>query len=235
MVADYRGRGKRIGVEYHAYSLTAQRGNILDAAFRRLLRVGGCLRLVRPLRLVKSPAELAYLQQAGRLVDEACEVSQRIMVPGALVGAVYGEMMSTIMRSEGDPTASRWPMGAGEEALLVRDHTPVTARWRRATGCSSRSVAYRHYYAGLMCVILTGVPDPRHRRMFHACAEALDACEAALRPGNTVGEVFETHAEVLTKAGMPATSSMPAAIRWGPPIHRPGWTGRWSMPGSRRC
>ncbi len=37
--------------------------------------------------------------------------------------------------------------------------------------------------------------------MFEACAEALDACEAALRPGNAVGQVFEAHAKVLTKAG----------------------------------
>jgi Xaa-Pro dipeptidase len=37
--------------------------------------------------------------------------------------------------------------------------------------------------------------------MFAACAEALEACEAALRPGNTVGQVFAAHAEVLTKAG----------------------------------
>ena len=33
MVADYGGRGKRIGVEYHAYGLTAQRGKMVDAAF----------------------------------------------------------------------------------------------------------------------------------------------------------------------------------------------------------
>ena len=37
--------------------------------------------------------------------------------------------------------------------------------------------------------------------MFDACAEALDACEAALRPGNTVGQVFAAHARILTKAG----------------------------------
>jgi Xaa-Pro dipeptidase len=32
MVADYGGRGKRIGVEYHAYGLTALRGKTVDAA-----------------------------------------------------------------------------------------------------------------------------------------------------------------------------------------------------------
>ena len=63
------------------------------------------------------------------------------------------------------------------------------------------AAAYRHYHAALMYVILTGEPDPRHRQMFDACAEALDACESALRPGNTVGDVFTAHASVLTKAG----------------------------------
>ena len=41
---------------------------------------------------------------------------------GSFVGAVYGEMTSTIMRSDGDPSASRWRIGAGRQALRVRYH-----------------------------------------------------------------------------------------------------------------
>ena len=32
MIADYGCKGQRIGVEYHAYGLTAQRGKMVDAA-----------------------------------------------------------------------------------------------------------------------------------------------------------------------------------------------------------
>ena len=201
MVADYGGRGKRIGAEYHAYGLTAQRGKMVDAAFAGFCELIDASDLVRLLRLVKSPAELAYLRQAGRLVDEACEVSQRMTVPGVSIGAVYGEMINTIMRGDGDPTASRWPMGAGEEALLVRYHTGHGTVAPRDQVQFEIAAAYRHYHAALMYVILTGQPDDRHRRMFEACAKALDACEATLRPGNTVGEVFATHARVLATAG----------------------------------
>ena len=123
MVADYGGHGKRIGAEYYAYGLTAHRGKMVDVAFAGFCELVDASDLVRLLRLVKSPAELAYLREAGRLVDEACVVSQRMTVPGVLVGAVNGEMMSMIMLGDGDPSASRWPMGAGEEALLVRYHT----------------------------------------------------------------------------------------------------------------
>jgi len=143
-------------------------------------------------------------------------------------------MMNAIMRGDGDPSASRWPMGCGEEALLVRYHTGHGTVAPRDQVQFEIAAAYRRYHAALMYVILTGEPDPRHRHMFEACADALDTCEAALRPGNTVGEVFAAHAEVLSKAGTAGISSMPAAIRWGRPIRRPGWIGRCSMPASRR-
>ncbi len=201
MVAAYGGRGKRIGVEYHAYGLTAQRGRMVDAAFAGFCELIDASDLVRLLRLVKSPAELVYMRQAGRLVEEACAVSQRMTRPGAFVGAIYGEMMNTIMRGDGDPSASRWPLGAGEDALLVRYHTGHGTVAPRDQVQFEIAAAYRHYHAALMYVILTGEPDPRYRRMFDACAEALDACEAELRPGNTVGQVFAAHARVLTKAG----------------------------------
>ena len=174
---------------------------MVDAAFAGFCDLVDASDLVRLLRLVKSPAELAYLRQAGRLVDEACAVSRRLTVPGTAVGAVYGEMMNAIMSGDGDPSASRWPMGCGEEALLVRYHTGHGKVAPRDQVQFEIAGAYRHYHAALMYVILTGEPDPRHRHMFQACAEALDACEAALRPGNTVGEVFAAHAEVLSKAG----------------------------------
>ena len=201
MVADYGGQGRRIGVEYHAYGLTAQRGKMVDAAFAGFCELVDASDLVRLLRLVKSPAELAYLQRAGQLVDQACAVSQRLTAPGASIGDVYGEMVSTIMRGDGDPSASRWPMGAGEEALLVRYHTGHGQVAPKDQVQFEIAAAYRHYHTALMYVILTGEPDPRHRHMFEACAEALDACEAALKPGNTVGDVFAAHARVLTKAG----------------------------------
>ncbi len=201
MVADYGGRGKRIGVEYYAYGLTAQRGRMVNAAFAGFCELIDASDLVRLLRLVKSPAELVYLRQAGRLVEEACAVSRRMTRPEAPVGAIYGEMMNTIMRGDGDPSASRWPLGAGEDALLVRYHTGHGTVAPRDQVQFEIAAAYRHYHAALMYVILTGEPDPRYQHMFDACAEALDACEAELRPGNTVGQVFAAHARVLTKAG----------------------------------
>ena len=83
-------------------------------------------------------------------------------------------------------------MGSGSEALLVRYHTghgPIS--WRDQVTFEF-AAAYRHYHACLMNVVTTGRVDPRHREMFRACREALTACQATLRPGRTVGDIFAT-------------------------------------------
>src|SRR5436309_14250728 len=123
MLESYRCRGKRLGVEYHAYGLTAQRGLMVDAALNGFCRTEDASNLVRLLRLVKSPAELRYVRRAGKLADEALAVANRMTVPGASLGLVYGEMQKAILAGDGDPSASRWPMGGGEDALLVRYRT----------------------------------------------------------------------------------------------------------------
>jgi Xaa-Pro dipeptidase len=201
MLADYGCRGRRLGVEYHAYGLTAQRGKMVDAALEGFCRAEDASDLVRLLRLTKSPAELAYVRQAGRLADAALAAANRLAVPGTPVGRIYAGMLEPILAGDGDPSASRWPMGSGEEALLVRYHTGHGRVAARDQVTFEFAAAYRHYHTALMHVVVTGRVDPRHRAMFRACRDALDACNEALRPGRTVGEVFDTHARVLGRAG----------------------------------
>ena len=201
MLDSYGCRGKRLGVEYHAYGLTAQRGQMVDAALSGFCRTEDASDLVRLLRLVKSPAELRYVRRAGELADAALAVANRLTVPGAAPGAIYGEMIRTILSGDGDPSASRWPMGSGREALLVRYHTGHGPIAKRDQVTFEFAASYRHYHACLMNVVVTGRVDPRHRDMFRACRQALTACEATLRPGKTVGDIFAAHARVLSKAG----------------------------------
>src|SRR5256712_4122972 len=97
MLESYGCRGKRLGVEYHAYGLTAQRGKMVDAALDGFCRTEDASDLVRLLRLVKSPAELAYVRRAGQLADRALAVANRRTVPGAAVSEVYAEMLKGIL------------------------------------------------------------------------------------------------------------------------------------------
>ena len=201
MMRDLGAAGKKVGVEYHAYGLTAQRGKMVDAALDGFCTVSDASDTVRKVRMVKSPAELAYVRKAGELCDAAWNVANTMTVPGTFLGDVYGEMLNSIMRGDGDPSASRWPMGAGEDALMVRYHTGKNTVGAQDQVTHEFAAAYRHYHAAAMSVVITGEPSQQQLDMASACADALDACEEMLRPGNTVGQLYDTHLDVVTKAG----------------------------------
>jgi Xaa-Pro dipeptidase len=201
MMQDLGAKGGRVGIEYHAYGFTAQRGRMVDAALEGFCRTEDATDLVRLLRLVKSPAELKYVRRAGQLSDEALAVANAMCVPGEHIGAIYGEMMNVIMRGDGDPTASRWPMGAGKDALMVRYHTGHGKVGKQDNAVFEFAASYRHYHAALMHNVITGKPTQRQKDMYAACREALAACEDTLRAGKTVGDIYAAHAKSMTKSG----------------------------------
>ncbi len=201
MMQDLGAKGGRVGIEYHAYGFTAQRGRMVDAALEGFCRTEDATDIVRLLRLVKSPAELKYVRRAGQLSDEALAVANRMCVPGEHIGAIYGEMMNVIMRGDGDPTASRWPMGSGKDALMVRYHTGHNRVGKQDNAVFEFAASYRHYHTALMHNVITGKPTQRQLDMYAACRDALKASSEVLRAGKTVGDIYAAHAKSMTKSG----------------------------------
>lgn len=201
MLDDYGCRGKRLGIEYHAYGLTGLRAKMVDDALDGFCDLIEATDVVRKIRLVKSQAELAYVRKAGEISDKILAVSVEKTRTGVSVKAVYGAMLETLMREGGDPTASRWPMGAGEYALFARYHTGDEIVGETDQVIFEPAAAYRHYHACMMYNIITGAVSDRQRDMNKACAEALDACQAVLKPGVTVGELYDTHLAVMKRRG----------------------------------
>ena len=79
----------------------------------------------------------------------------------------------------------------------------------------------------MMYNILTGTPDPLHVAMNRACADAIDACQQVLRPGNTVGDVFDAHAKTLAGAGFGHASLAACGYTMGA-MYPPTWMD-WPM------
>ena len=201
-ILDEQGcRGQRIGVELEAYCLTGRRWEYVRAALEGNCRWQDASELVSRLRLVKSEAELAYVRCAAQLADDALLAAQRTARPGTPEQVVLAAMQSAVFAGGGDYPASRFIIGSGENALMVRNFTGY-----RNIGDNDQlqlefGGAYRHYHSCLMRTILTGDPDPRHRAMHAACAQALQACKDACRPGATFGDLFDAHARTLDAAG----------------------------------
>jgi Xaa-Pro dipeptidase len=201
MLEDYGCRGKRLGVEYHAYGLTAQRGKMVDAALEGFCKTVDASDLVRLLRLVKSPKELEYTRKAGEISDLIQKISIEHVKPGVSTKAIYGKMLNAQMEAGGDPAASRWPFGGGEAKFFGRYHTGDNIVGVQDNVLFEPGGCYRLYHAAMMYNVIVGKVDPRLKDMNKACADAIAACQDLLRPGKTVGEVFAAHKTTFEKAG----------------------------------
>ena len=194
-------RGRRLGVELDAWCLTGKRWDNVRAAIEGRCEYEDSSELVSRLRLIKSEAELEYVRQAAALADDALAAAQRLAKAGTPEQEVLAGMQSAVFQGGGDYPASRFIIGSGENALMVRNFTGY-----RTLGANDQlqlefGGAYRHYHSCLMRTILTGEPSGHQLAMHSACCEALQACKDAVRPGSTFGDIFTAHADSLDRSG----------------------------------
>ena len=194
-------RGKRIGVEYDAYGLSARRGQMLEAALNGFCETVDASDLVRQQRLVKSPAELDYLRRSGAICQAVQEEAVALSVPGAFEGDIRSAMHRVVWSRDGDTPAHVWPMGSGPSALLVRYKSGARHIGENDQVFHEFAAAYRHYHAALTFALVTGKASEAHHAMFNVCHEALQACKEALRSGRTVGDVFQSHRRAFIVGG----------------------------------
>lgn len=193
--------GKRIGVEYDAYGLSAARGKMLEAELDTFCRLEDASDIVRLQRIVKSPAELDYMRKAGEICDAMRDEGIRLSVPGTFEGDIRGAMQAINWSRDGDTPSHVWPMGSGPSALLVRYKAGGRHIGDNDQMFHEFAASYRHYHAAMTLTVVTGKPDPLHQPMFDACREGLEACETTLRAGNTVGDVFHAHKQAFVDGG----------------------------------
>ena len=202
ILEEHRCRGKRLGVEWEAYGLTAANGRALEAALDGFCTLDDASRLVSELRLVKSPAEIAYVRRAAELADDAWGEAERLARPGAFEGDILAAMQSAVFRGGGDDPANETIIGSGRDALLCRYFTGRRHLEKQDQLTLEFAGVYRHYHSCLMRTICIGKPPGRQLQMYETAREALLACEAAMKPGAPMADVFDAHARVIDAHGM---------------------------------
>jgi len=202
MLASLGAAGKKLGIEFNSYGLTAYHGRALEAAFEGFCELVDASDLVSRRRAVKSDAELVYVRKAGELGDAAYDAAVAEITAGADEGDILAAMHNAVFRGGGEYPGNEFIIGSGADALLCRHKSgrrkldandQITLEW---------AGTYRRYHAALFRTIVTGEPAPEHFAMYEACAEALKAVEEALRPGSNAGAVFDAHARVMDAHGM---------------------------------
>ena len=197
-------QNKRLGVEYDAYGLTAANGKLLDQTLDGFCNLTDASNLISELRLIKSVAELDYVQTAAVLADKAWIKAKSMIAPGVSEANILAAMQAEILAGDGDYPANEFIIGSGNDALLCRYFSG-----RRSLSSIDQLTlefagVYRHYHAAMMRTVPIGKVTDQHRQMYCVTIDAMQACMQALTPGNRVGDVFDAYARVCDQAGMKA-------------------------------
>lgn len=189
----------RIGYESQTAGLTDYNGRLLRDAWPDLIDASD---LIRSLRRLKSPAEIEMHRRAAALSDDALDAAIAATRPGAFEGDILADMQGAVFRGGGDYAGNEFIIGSGPGALLCRYFSgrrhldaqdQLTLEW---------SGTFARYHAAMMRTLIVGQADDTHRRLHDAAAEALVACETAIRPGAPMGDVYAAHADVFDRRGL---------------------------------
>ena len=202
LLSDMDLLGCRLGVEYDTHGLTGKNARLLDNQLQSFGQIVDASLIVSRLRLVKSPAEIAHVEKAASLADDALDAALPLIGPGGDEAAILAAMQGAVFAGGGDYPANEFIIGSGADALLCRykagrrkldSEDQLTLEW---AGVSA------HYHAAMMRTVVIGEPTNRHRELYSACRETIQAIEMVLRPGNTFGTVFDTHARIMEDHGL---------------------------------
>ncbi len=202
LLSDLDLLGTRIGIEYDTHGMTGRIARLLDQQLTSFGELIDASLLVSRLRLVKSAAEIVYVEKAASLADDALDAAIPLIHAGGSEAAILAAMQGAVFAGGGDYPANEFIIGSGADALLCRykagrrtldAQDQLTLEW---AGVSA------HYHAAMMRTVVVGEPTNRHRELYSACRDTIQAIEMVLRPGNTFGTVFDVHSKIMDERGL---------------------------------
>lgn len=202
LITDLGLYGKKLGIETRTAGLTAFNGDLVSAALVGGTELVEASDLIPVLRRIKSPAEIECTRKAAELSDISLDAAIETTHAGAFEGDILAAMQGRIFAEGGDYAGNEFIIGSGDAALLCRYQSgrrhldtsdQLTLEW---------SGAWRRYHAAMMRTLIIGPANDTQIRMHAAATEALEACEAAIKPGAPMGDVFDAHAKTFDQHGL---------------------------------
>ncbi|MEM8812564.1 MAG: Xaa-Pro peptidase family protein [Pseudomonadota bacterium] len=200
-----RGWGTaRIGVDFDAHYYTAR-------AHQHVVRglpdatISDNLELVNWARLIKSPAELAYMREAGEIMTRTMDNALENLRPGRrqfeVIANVYHDKIMGIDGRYGDYT-SLCPLIQVDEGTST-PHLTWTGESLPESGIvmMELAAARRHYHAPLTRTAYIGTPPDEMRRLCDIIVEGGDRALEAARPGATCEQIEGIWQAILKRNG----------------------------------
>lgn len=179
----------RVGMEWWSPVPNRAVSEAVEAALAaRGARVADASRLVRGLRRVKSPAELALIERAAAIADVGVEAAHAALAPGRTELEVWAEMMRAMVAAGGEPAAIHELVHAG---ALGGGHALSSRRRLRAGDLvlADPCGVVDRYHANVARAFVLGEPAPEAVRLLDLAAGAVDVLCAVAKAGTPQRDV----------------------------------------------
>lgn len=196
--------GARIAVELNTHGLTGWNLWRLQKTLEGFCTLDNDDHMIRRMRLIKSPAEIAYVRKAAALLDTSLEVVIASAKPGVMDASLTAAYLKVVLEGGGDMPSNAPLFNSGPRAVYGRGVSMPRVLEPVDQILVEYPVAYRRYNAKTEWTIILGHATDRQRHMYGAARETLQCMTEIARPGTTLGEIFDVHADGLDKAGFRA-------------------------------
>ncbi|MEZ2146767.1 Xaa-Pro peptidase family protein [Bradyrhizobium sp. DN5] len=205
IVKEVAGEKANVGVEFGGFYYSARTHADLMRALPQAKIVDADL-IINWLRIVKSPAEIEIMRQAGRIADAVMYRAIEVIEPGVrecdVAAAVYHQQISGTPEFGGAYACTPPFLCIGERQIAPHaDWTddPLPA----STTVNLELFANRHrYQVNLARTVSVGKPTREYQKLSEIVVEALNAGLEACRPGITAEEVSGAFCKKLAQHGI---------------------------------
>jgi Xaa-Pro dipeptidase len=229
------GSAGRVGIEFAAPQVSAAGMAKLKAAAPQI-RFEDTSGLVESLRAIKSPAELAYLREAGAIAGAAMTAALRGLRDGASDSDLAASLLGEAIRRGSEPMAEGPYVSAGPRSFRAHSSWGSRAIRRDEVINTELAVARARYHTPVFRISVLGKASDELRRLHDASRAGLLAGLEGIGPGLTSAEADAIVREPIVRAGFGDCFTVRAAYGIGIGA-APGW-GENSVvnirPGDRR-
>jgi len=208
-VADeMRKRGwdqQRIGLEMDSYYFTPRSYKELVKSLPRATFMD-CNLLVNWVRIIKSPQEIVYMQQAGRIAERVMERAIDMLAPGVrecdAVAEVYRTQIKGTSEFGGDYTAFVPMMPTGEKTSAPHlTWTDEPYRNEQAVNLELAACRNRYHCPIARTAYLGRNPPPNLVKLSEITVEGLNLTLEGIKPGILCEEVEQIWRRHIARAG----------------------------------
>lgn len=199
--------GGKVGVELQSYAVTHALGSALQDALSPL-EVIDATDLLGGLRLIKSPAELAYLERAAHFTSQGLRAVHENLQDGISEIGLAATIESAMRRAGSDYWAIPTELSSGARSAgghaTPRDKVIVSGDLVHVEFAG----VHQRYHTTALQTLAVGYPGGKALELYDIALKSLRAGIAACKPGAAVASVEEASLEPLKAHGLEGAAMM---------------------------